>query len=157
MKATIFLAALLAAAAMASEAAGWVAAGAAADSVENSGGADPARADKPSPGDDVHLSFRDYVLRDRLDAVGQGYLAMSLDITSMHWYAPTTRFEAVLGGAGTAGTLGMFVGAVGTSLGWFDEETSWILTGSMAAVGALYGGARYEDQPKLRYRIGLER
>jgi hypothetical protein len=49
------------------------------------------------------------------------------------------------------------VGAIGTTLGWFDEDTSWVVTGSLAAVGALYGGTRYEVAPRLRYRPEWER
>jgi hypothetical protein len=103
------------------------------------------------------LWFSETLLRDRFSTATPNYLSVSLDPSSLGWYRPPTRFEAVLGGAGAAATLGMFVGAVGTTLGWFDEDASWILTGSLAAAGALYGGARYQVEPRLRYRVEWER
>lgn len=98
------------------------------------------------------LSAQNHYLRDRLDASADGYLNLSLSMSSLAWYAPPTRFDAVLHGAGTAATLGMFLGAVGNTLGWFDEETTWWLTGSLATVGAVYGGATYEPAPTLRIK-----
>jgi hypothetical protein len=57
----------------------------------------------------------------------------------------------MLGGAGAATGLGMFLGAVGTTLGWFSEDTSWAFTGAMAAAGAIYAGTRYEVKPNLNF------
>jgi hypothetical protein len=94
----------------------------------------------------------DHFLRDGVDASSPGYLNLSLGVSSLPWYAPPTRFDAVLQGAGHAATVGMFLGAIGNTLGWFDEETTWWLTGSLAAAGAVYAGARYEPQPVLRLK-----
>jgi len=114
----------------------------------------PAADNAPAPAGDIYLTFRDYMLRDRFSAPGQNYVSMSIDLAAPHWYAPPTRFDAVITGAGTAGMLGMFIGAVGNTLGWFDEDTSWIVTGSLAAMGAIYGGTTYQEQPRLRYQFG---
>lgn len=67
----------------------------------------------PAPG--LQYSFGDYMLRDRAGSPGAGYLTVTL--RDMHWYEPPTRFDAILGGAGAATSLGMFLGAVGTTLG----------------------------------------
>jgi hypothetical protein len=126
-------------------------------------GTDTTRASVPSPTlapvePPVPVSFQDYMLRDRFGAGTPNYLSMTLDVTSMQWYRTPTRFEAVMNGAGAAATLGMFIGALGTTFDWFDEDTSWWVTGAMATAGALYGGMRYQPQaPGLRYRIGFER
>ena len=104
----------------------------------------------PSPG--LEGLTQDFMLRDGLSTTGSGYLNLSLSMSAMSWYRPPTRFDAVLHGAGTAATLGLFLGAVGNTLGWFDEDTSWWLTGSMATVGALYAGSKYEPEPTLRIR-----
>ena len=107
----------------------------------------------PASDTGVHYTFGDFLLRDRT-AAPQGYLAVSLGAREMQWYQPPTRFDAVLTGAGAATSLGMFLGAVGTTLGWFSEDTSWAITGAMAAAGALYAGARYQPQPKLDFKWG---
>jgi hypothetical protein len=86
--------------------------------------------------------------RDRFDPPSTGYLTISLNPLAA--YRPATRSEAMLVGAGAAGTLAMFVGALGNTLGAFDEDTAWILTGAAAAAGAIYGGTYYRIQPTLR-------
>jgi len=103
----------------------------------------------PAPSFDG-LTRPGYPLRDGMDPTSSGHLNLSLSMSAMAWYEPPTRFDAVLHGAGTAATLGMFLGAVGNTLGWFDEETTWWMTGSLAAVGAAYAGVKYEPQPKVR-------
>ncbi len=105
----------------------------------------------PSPGLEG-LTTQNFILRDGLSSSGSGYLNLSLSMSAMSWYQPPTRFDAVLQGAGTAATLGLFLGAVGNTLGWFDEDTSWWLTGSLATAGALYAGSKYEPEPTLRIR-----
>lgn len=117
-----------------------------ADSVRTAASHSPP---SPAPGEGVHYSFADHMLRDRVNAPAQGYLSISLTMSEMQWYAPPTRFESMLQGAGTAATLGMFVGAIGTTLGWFGEDTTWAVAGAMAAAGALYGNSRYEVRPRL--------
>ena len=99
------------------------------------------------------LHAQNYFLRDHMDPTSAGHLNLSLSMSAMDWYAPPTRFEAVLQGAGGAATLGMFLGAIGNTLGWFDEETTWWLTGSLATVGAVYTGAKYQEpEPGLRIK-----
>jgi hypothetical protein len=93
-----------------------------------------------------------HLLRDSATGSAQDYLAVSVNMRAMQWYTPPTHFDAVLTGAGAATSLGMFLGAIGTTLGWFDEDTSWAITGAMAAAGAIYAGARYQPQPKLSLR-----
>jgi hypothetical protein len=109
----------------------------------------------PPPGFETYAPPATY-FRDSLDPTSSGHLNLSLSMSAMSWYTPPTRFDAALNGAGRAATLGMFLGAIGNTLGWFDEETTWWMTGSLAAVGAVYAGAKYEPQPgvRLRWSVG---
>jgi len=102
----------------------------------------------------LDYSLGNYTLRDNAGAGTTGYLAVSLGPHGIQWCDPPTRFDTVLMGAGAGTTLGMFLGAVGTTLGWFDEDTSWAITGAMAAAGAIYTGTRYEVQPRLDFKWG---
>jgi len=106
----------------------------------------------PSPG--LQYSFGEYLLRD--SSPSSGYLTVSLDPRGPQCYTPTNRFNAMLNGAGAATGLGMFLGAVGTTLGWFSENTSWAITGAMAAAGAIYAGTRYEVKPTLNFNWNEE-
>lgn len=99
----------------------------------------------------LRYSQGDFTLRDTVGGRPAGYLAVTLNPGMMQWYAPPTRFDAILGGAGAATSMGMFIGAIGTTLGWFDEDTSWAITGAMAAAGAIYAGTRYEARPNLNF------
>ncbi|HEX6791417.1 MAG TPA: hypothetical protein VF247_08925 [Candidatus Krumholzibacteria bacterium] len=98
----------------------------------------------------LRYSFGGFSLRESPGSAA-GYLAVTLNPGIMQWAAPPTRFDAILTGAGAATSMGMFLGAVGTTLGWFDEDTSWAITGAMAAAGAIYAGARYEVKPELKF------
>lgn len=97
------------------------------------------------------LGRPDHFLRDRYSYPTTGYLTVALGPRTMQWYRPPTRFDAILRDAGTAVTVGMFLGALGNTFGAFDETTTWILTGSLAAAGALAGGMTYEAEPTLRF------
>ncbi|HXV14627.1 MAG TPA: hypothetical protein VEC56_10535, partial [Candidatus Krumholzibacteria bacterium] len=85
-----------------------------------------------------------YASRYHADAPAPALLTISLNPFAPPGYVPPTRFDAMLFGAGTAGTLAMFVGAIGNTLGAFDEDTTWIITGAAAAAGALYSGSRFK-------------
>jgi hypothetical protein len=82
------------------------------------------------------------------------YLTLSLSPLTIQPYAPVSRFDAALLGAGTGATIGMFVGALGNTFGLFDEKTTWMLTGALAASGALYSGAKYDVRATLRPESG---
>ncbi len=64
-----------------------------------------------------------------------------------------TRTQTMLNAAGTAGSMGMFVGAVGQLFG-MNEKTIWLMTGAAAAAGAAWGTtAGYQDPNyRIRYR-----
>lgn len=96
------------------------------------------------------LLLSSYMASDRGDTAAPAYLTFSLNPLTIQPYMPASRFDAAMLGAGTAGTLGMFIGALGNTFGLFDEKTAWMLTGALAAGGALYGGANYEVRARLR-------
>lgn len=101
------------------------------------------------------LLLSNYVVRDRSDAIAPALLTVSLNPFAPQGYVPASRFDAMLFGAGTAGTLAMFIGAIGNTVGAFDEDTTWLLTGAAAAAGALYSGARYQIRPGLHLQTGF--
>ncbi|HKW13599.1 MAG TPA: hypothetical protein VJS69_03850 [Candidatus Krumholzibacteria bacterium] len=103
----------------------------------------------PAPSSPLQYSFGDYLLHD--SAPNAGYLTVSLDPRGPQCYTPTNRFNAMLGGAGAATSMAMFFGAVGTTLGWFSENTSWAITGAMATAGALWAGTHYQPQQNLQF------
>lgn len=106
----------------------------------------------PSPG--LQYSFGEYLLRD--SPSNAGLLTVSLDPRGPGCWTPPNRFNAVLNGAGAATSMAMFLGAVGTTLGWFNENTSWAITGAMAAAGAIYAGTHYQVQPGLSFNWNEE-
>jgi hypothetical protein len=64
-----------------------------------------------------------------------------------------TRAELAIEGLGSGMTMGLFLGALGTTAGLFDEESAWWLAGSMAAMGALFGATYGADDPNRRLRF----
>lgn len=90
-----------------------------------------------------------HFLYDSLPASSNGYLMVSINPAMLVYRAPN-RSDAVLQGVGTGGTLGLFVGALGTTFGLFDDKAAWIVAGSLAATGAIYGNSRYQLQTTLR-------
>ncbi len=90
------------------------------------------------------ILLSNYFAQHRHASAPRGYLTIALNPFAAQSYVPPTRLDAMLFGAGTAGTLAMFVGALGTTLGAFDEDTAWILTGAAAGAGAIYGGSRFK-------------
>jgi len=105
-----------------------------------------------SPG--LQTSLGDYLLRN--GGPTGGYLTVSLDPRGPQCYTPTNRFNAMLNGAGAATSMAMFLGAIGTTLGWFSEDTSWAITGAMAAAGAIYAGTHFQAQPTLQFNWNEE-
>lgn len=64
-----------------------------------------------------------------------------------------TRFDTALGGAGKAATMGLFLGAFGTTAGWMDDDAAWAISGSMAVLGAILGATRGYGDPASRVRF----
>ena len=100
-----------------------------------------------SPG--LEYSFGEYLLRN--GGPTGGYLTVTLDPRGPQCWTPPNRFNAMLNGAGAATSMGMFLGAIGTTLGWFTEDTSWAITGAMAAAGALWAGTHFQPDPTLKF------
>ncbi len=82
--------------------------------------------------------------RETANTPTPNYLTFSLSPFTVQPYTPSSTFEAMLFGAGAGSTLGMFVGAIGNTLGLFDEQTTWAITGAAAAAGALYSTSRFK-------------
>lgn len=140
------------------------ASGSDADSLRGDNPSGTVRREPPRPvhPEGLRLSMNGYMndtlLRDGFVTPTPGYLTVAFDMRPPAWYSPATRFEAVANAAGAAAALGLFAGALGTTLGWFDEDTSWALTAGLAAIGATYGAARYEaPPPKIRVNATAHR
>jgi hypothetical protein len=67
-----------------------------------------------------------------------------------------SRFDCALQSADMAATLGLFLGAVGTTSGAWDEDSAWYLMGAAAAVGAILGASVGANDPKSRVRLRME-
>ena len=63
-----------------------------------------------------------------------------------------SRATLALEGASQGAALGLFLGAVGTTTGLFDDNTAWYVAGAMAAMGALLGGTVNANDPSKRLR-----
>ncbi len=63
--------------------------------------------------------------------------------------------ELLLTGIGAGAQLGFFAGAVGNLLGWWEEDTSWMLMGAMSALGGLWAGTKMDD-PNWRFQFKWE-
>jgi hypothetical protein len=48
-------------------------------------------------------------------------------------------------GAGVGAQAGMFAGAVGNTLGWWNEKATWTMVGALSAIGAALFGAKADD------------
>ena len=96
------------------------------------------------------LLLSNYLSRQRAEIPAPATLTFTISPFSTTAYVPETRFDAMLFGAGAAGTLAMFVGAIGNTIGAFDENTAWIMTGAAAAAGAIYSGSRFNVNASLR-------
>jgi hypothetical protein len=110
-------------------------------------------------GEDKTLSsdfLREYYTRADAAVPGGAYLTTytarmyGLEIHKM------STVELALEGAGTAATMGLFVGAVANTLGIWDEDTTWLLVGAMSALGAARGASRADD-PKFNMRVRWDR
>jgi hypothetical protein len=95
------------------------------------------------------LLLSKYSTHDTRDNPTPNALTFSLSPFTTQPYVPQSFFDAALYGAGTAGTLAMFIGAIGNTLGAFDEDTTWIMTGAAAAAGALYSVSHFNVRMSL--------
>lgn len=98
------------------------------------------------------MQLRDYFHRAALDSNA------ALSIYNARYYGfrryELTRPQSALRGAELGTSLGMFLGAVGNTLGFIGDDSVWYLMGAAAAAGAVWGGAVKHDEPgwRVRYR-----
>ncbi len=75
---------------------------------------------------------------------------------SAAWYGyrfeELSQVDLALEGMGTGASLGMFVGAIGNTLGFWDEDKAWMMMGAMSALGAMWGASKVDD-PAWRIRL----
>jgi len=98
--------------------------------------------------------LRDYRIASDPEIPGD-YLAAY----SARWYGfqveELSPVDLALEGAGSGATMGMLVGALGQTLGLWDEDKTWLLVGAMSAVGAAWSVSKWDD-PTWRYRLRWE-
>ena len=96
--------------------------------------------------------LRDY----RLSGVSGVPTGSHLAAYSAAWYGyrfeELSRADLALEGMGTGASLGLFFGAVGNTLGFWDEDKAWMMMGAMSAIGAVWGASRVDD-PAWRIRL----
>lgn len=66
------------------------------------------------------------------------------------------RMQTTLKGAEVAASSAFFLGAVGNSLGLWEEKATWWMVGGAALLGALYGGTGGYEDPNWRYEFRWE-
>jgi hypothetical protein len=96
--------------------------------------------------------LRDYRITGEIAHPDGAYLAAY----TAHWYGykveEMSRTELALEGIGTGATMGLFMGAIGQTLGLWDEDKTWMMVGAMSALGAAWGASKVDD-PSWRYRL----
>ena len=63
-----------------------------------------------------------------------------------------SKTQCALFGADTGMTLGLMAGALGMTVGLWDERTAWSIAGAAAALGAVRGMS-VADEPAFRIRL----
>ncbi len=97
----------------------------------------------------------------RSSATGPAQSSLSLQAARLYGLErfELSTLDCAIYGAGAATTMGMFLGAVGTTLGLFDEQTAWAIIGASVLAGATYGvtvNANDSDY-RIRYRWDPDR
>lgn len=99
--------------------------------------------------------LRDYRLPAGPEQPNSAYLAAY----TARWYGYQVKEMSVtdlaLEGVGAGATMGMLVGALGQTFGWWDEDKTWMLVGAMSALGAAYTTSKIDD-PSWRFRLQWE-
>lgn len=93
-------------------------------------------------------------------SAGRTTFETSLTLHTARFYG-IERYEVspigtALFGADMGATLGLFLGAIGTTTGVLSDKQAWYAAGAMAAMGALYGGTYGADKPSWRIRYRWE-
>ncbi|MFH1755568.1 MAG: hypothetical protein ABIA59_07670 [Candidatus Latescibacterota bacterium] len=114
---------------------------------------DSCQSAKPdSAGSPLHESF--------LRSAGFNESGMAISSTASLFYRyekyQLTRFDCVMEGAQAGAKIGLFLSAVGTTAGMWDEKSSWYLVGALSALGALLSGTTMDDEPQWRMRLHWE-
>jgi hypothetical protein len=81
------------------------------------------------------------------------YISMRKDLFFGYERYQVTRFDRMLEGAQLGAKVGLFMSAIGTTSGMWDEDNSWYLVGAMSALGALLLGMPQDDEPQWRVRL----
>lgn len=97
--------------------------------------------------------FHEYLRRSAERAFSGGDLL----IYAEHLYGleryTVSPINVLMEGVGAGATIGLFMGAAGSTVGLWDEKSSWYLVGAAAAVGAFLNARDANDPRKrLRYR-----
>jgi len=92
----------------------------------------------------------------RVPMAGESHSDAYLAAYTARWYGyqvvEVSQAQLALEGAGMAASLGLFVGAIGNTLGLFEEDKTWMLVGAMSALGAAWGASKIDD-PNWRVRL----
>lgn len=89
-------------------------------------------------------------------AVPAGVLVRRLDFMMGIRRHELTRLGCAAQGVEMGTTLGMWVGALGNMLGFWDEKTSWYMAGAASAAGALWGSTTGAADPRFRMRYSID-
>lgn len=68
-----------------------------------------------------------------------------------------SRYDLAMEGMGAGATMGLFLGAAGSTAGVWSEETSWYVAGAAAALGAFLKAIQADDPAKrTRFRWSID-
>lgn len=96
--------------------------------------------------------IRDYRVTSASAVPSDSYLAAYSAAWYGYQFEELSQVDLALEGMGTGATLGLFIGAIGNTLGFWDEDKSWMMVGAMSALGAAWGASKVED-PAWRIRL----
>jgi hypothetical protein len=96
--------------------------------------------------------IRDYRVTSVAGIPSDSYLAAYSAAWYGYQFEELSQVDLALEGMGTGATLGLFIGAIGNTLGFWDEDKSWMMVGAMSALGAAWGASKVED-PAWRIRL----
>jgi hypothetical protein len=84
----------------------------------------------------------------------------TLSARPLHFYGleryKLSTFDCALQGVDRGLTTGLFLGALGTSTGMFDENSAWYIAGALTALGAYLGLKSSATDPQFRIRYRWE-
>ncbi|MBI4720661.1 MAG: hypothetical protein HY770_05485 [Chitinivibrionia bacterium] len=86
--------------------------------------------------------------------------SLSMEVSPLRFYGleriELSYMDCVVQGADIGLSMGMLIGALGSTAGVWNDTNAWYIAGAMAAMGAILGGSSWTRDPKWRIRYRWE-